>query len=107
MTYPAEITYSELVRRLAAAGFRPDPAKPLPGHAAWKAPEQVTAWCPCCRTDSLVVEPWSSTDPRAVVFCVNERGCSAHQGARTEQDVHEALLPHVEAALAAFENRED
>ena len=98
--YPASIDYLALVRLLDLAGFRPAPARVLPGFPAWRAPEQHTAACPVCLTDSaLVVEPWGHGDARAVLYCTNADRCAAHAAARTERDVHLALLTAVRRAM--------
>jgi hypothetical protein len=95
--YPASVTYPALVAMLDHAGFRPRPVRSLPGFAAWGAPDLHTAWCPACGTDgALVVEPWASTDPHAVLWCTNEGRCPSHAGAHTEAAVHSALCPHIE-----------
>lgn len=98
--YPASVTYRALVAMLDRAGFRPEPARSLPGYPAWPAPKQHTAACPVCLTDSaLVVEPWGHGDTRAVLYCTNAGRCTAHAAARTERDVHLALLTAVRRAV--------
>jgi hypothetical protein len=98
--YPASVTYPRLVAVLDRAGFRPHPARPLAGFPAWRAPVQHTAACPACLTDSaLVVEPWGHGDTRAVLYCTNADRCPAHEGARTEREVHLALLTALRRAV--------
>ena len=98
--YPASITYTALVGSLDRAGFRPVRARALSGFPAWGAPEQHTAACPVCLTDSaLVVEPWGHGDARAVLYCTNADRCAAHAAAQTERDVHLALLTAVRRAV--------
>jgi hypothetical protein len=98
--YPAPMTYSALVSALDRGGFRPAPARTLSGFPGWGAPEQHTAACPACLTESaLVVEPWGHGDTRAVLYCTNADRCPAHAGARTERDVHLALLTAVRRAV--------
>lgn len=98
--YPASMTYAALVAALDRAGFRPARVRPVSGFPAWGAPERHTAACPACRTEAaLVVEPWGREDSRAVLYCTNADRCPSHDGARTERDVHLALLPAVRRAI--------
>ena len=98
--YPASITYTALVASLDRAGFRPVRAGAMTGFPAWGAPEQHTAACPVCLTDSaLVVEPWGHGDTRAVLYCTNAERCPSHDGSRTERDVHLALLAALRRAV--------
>ena len=91
--YPAAIAYAQLVSVLDRAGYRPAPARTLPDYPAWRAPDQHTAACPLCLTESaLVVEPWGHGDTRAVLYCTNAERCASHAGGRTERDVHLVLL---------------
>lgn len=95
--YPASVAYSRLIAILDRCGFRPEPARSVEG---WPAPEHHTAACPVCLTDSaLVVEPWGHGDTRAVLYCTNADRCAAHTAARTERDVHLALLTAVRRAV--------
>lgn len=98
--YPAALSYSALVSVLDRAGYRPSPARALPDFPAWGAPEQHTAACPACLTESaLVVEPWGHGDTRAVLYCTNAERCPSHDGSRTERDVHLALLAALRRAV--------
>jgi hypothetical protein len=100
IAYPAEIAYAQLVSVLGRAGYRPARARALPDYPAWGAPDQYTAACPVCLTDSaLVVEPWGHGDTRAVLYCTNAERCPSHTAGRTERDVHLALLTAIRRAV--------
>ena len=95
--YPASVSHARLVALLDRCGFRPEAARSVQG---WPAPEQHTAACPMCLTDSaLVVEPWGHGDTRAVLYCTNAERCPSHTAGRTERDVHLALLTAVRRAV--------
>jgi hypothetical protein len=81
---------SRVVSVLKAAGYRPEPMRSLPNHAAWGAPDIFTAACPLCSPgeQTLRLESW---DGGTIVWCSADGVCPSRNGATTERAVHDYL----------------
>ena len=86
---PARFPAHRVIAWLTEHGYRPERARPLPGHAAWGAPDEWEAACPLCAPDerSLRVEAWGNG---VITVCVNT-ACASWTDATKEQHVHDRV----------------